>query len=66
MKFLLKIMTILSFLSATASKPLDIDECLNIEHVKLNYHKCCVNNGFKIEGRKNVCKQAGEHVKRRL
>ena len=59
-------MTILSFLSGTVSKPLEVDNCLNIEHVKLNYHKCCANNGYKLEGRVNLCKKAGEYVKRKL
>jgi len=61
-------MAIMSFLSGTLSKPVqvEVDKCLNIEHMKKNYYQCCANNGFKINGRQLLCTQAGEHVKRKL
>lgn len=53
-------------LSGISGKPVEVDNCLNIEHVKQNYKTCCTNHGFKVEGRKDICSEAGKIVKRKM
>jgi hypothetical protein len=41
----------------------DADPCLEHDYAVANYSTCCANNGYKLDGHKDVCKGASKEAK---